>query len=204
MRWCYVYRLASINHSLVSSRIGTVLWRMWCSSWWYRSRSRLTHPWRILPYTMATPWHAILTSLPWRNVFIFPLKKKDARQKKDDLLENVRFYKTFEILVKKSPYLEVTECPSRSHMLRWTAVYFSSSDRSSFSKATRALYWELDSISSAIWAARASLFKNSSELSLSKGTLKNIIMLHINNGNYTKPSRKNNCQTESLWMAIDI
>lgn len=56
---------------------------------------------------------------------------------------------------------------------RTTAVYFSSSERSSFSRATRALYVALASISSASWAARASLLRNSSELSRSKGTLGN-------------------------------
>ncbi|TNN59117.1 hypothetical protein EYF80_030651 [Liparis tanakae] len=52
-------------------------------------------------------------------------------------------------------------------------LYFSSSERSSFSRATRALYVALASISSASWAARASLLRNSSELSRSRGTLGN-------------------------------
>lgn len=68
-------------------------------------------------------------------------------------------------------YLVFVPCPSRSLQFLWTAVYFSSSLLSSFSRATRALYWALDSISSANWFALASRFRNSSELSLSKGTL---------------------------------
>lgn len=70
-------------------------------------------------------------------------------------------------------YLDAKLGLSRPDPCRWTALCFSSSVRpSSFSMAIRRRYWGLDSISRANWAARSSRWRNSSELSFSKGTLR--------------------------------
>lgn len=72
-----------------------------------------------------------------------------------------------------SNYLDAKLGLSRPEPCRWTALCFSSSVRpSSFSMAIRRRYWGLDSISRANWAARSSRWRNSSELSFSKGTLR--------------------------------
>lgn len=68
--------LASINYSLVWSRIRVEIWSVRRGSWWHGARSRLAHTRWTLPPTAPGNYFSI--SLSRRNIFIFPVNKRSS------------------------------------------------------------------------------------------------------------------------------
>lgn len=69
--------LASINYSLVWTRIRVEIWSVRGGSWWHGARSRLAHTRWILSPT--SPGYDFSISLSRRNIFIFPENERSSK-----------------------------------------------------------------------------------------------------------------------------